>query len=161
MLFLCYTISVGLVEELVFRGVVFPLFMKGFLKSKRPVLIAAVFSCFFFSALHFVNLFNQPENLIGITSQVFFALSIGVFFSGIMVRTQNIIVPIVLHILINLSFGSGELVNKVKDTTSVGQKTGVNWSSIIPTTIFFAFIFLSGVYMILKSDKKTIFNKLK
>ncbi len=159
-LFVLSTLVVGIVEELVFRGTIFPLFIKSFSDKRRPILISAVLSSLMFGVVHYVNLFSQPENLIGITSQVFFALAIGVFFCGLMTRTENILIPCLLHALVNFSFGAGELKDTVEHT-SIDEITEISWNSLIPTTLFFSFIFIGGVYMILKSDKENILRKLK
>ncbi len=159
-LFFLSNLAVGILEELVFRGTIFPLMMKAFLDKRRPILISAVLSSLMFGVVHYVNLFSQPENLIGITSQVFFALAIGVFFCGLMTRTENILIPILLHALVNLSFGAGKLKNTIEQT-SKDKITEIDWNSLIPTTLFFLFIFLGGVYMISKSDKENILRKVK
>ncbi len=160
LLFTVSVIVIGLVEELIFRGILLPLFIRGFANNKRPIIISAVLSSFMFGAVHFFNLFRQPHNLVGVTSQVFFALSIGVFFCGLMVRTENILIPGILHALVNFSFSAGELKQNVKESTKIITENGIQWNSVIPTTIFFTFIFCSGIYMIIKSNKDSILNKL-
>jgi len=160
-LFTMSTVAVGIVEELAFRGTVFPLFIKSFKKSKRPIVVSAVLSSLMFGLVHFINLFSQPENVIGITSQVFFATAIGVFFCGLMVRTENILIPCIIHALINFSFGAGEIKQSIEEVSKIEETTGINWNSVIPTTIFFSFIFIGGIYMILKTDKEVILNKLE
>ena len=155
------TFTVGVVEELTFRGTVFPLLIKSFAHSKRPILISGIVSSLMFGAIHFINLYSQPGNLIGITSQVFFATSIGVFFCGLLVRTENILVPAIIHAMVNFGFGAGELKEVIEKTEVVNTIDAVNWNSIIPTTVFFLFIFIGGIYMINKADKKAIKGKLK
>jgi len=159
-LFTLSVILVGLIEEFVFRGIVLPQFIKFFKNKKNVLLISAVISSFIFGTIHFINLFSQPNNLGGITSQVFFALSIGVFFSGLMLRTQNIFIPALIHGLVNFSFGSGELKPNITKSTSIIGEAGIDWSSIIPTSIFFLFIFAGGVFMINKSDKNYFLAQL-
>jgi len=159
-----YAISVsvvGIFEEFLFRGAIFPLFIKSFDPTNKPILISAVLSSLMFGIVHFINLFSQPENIIGITSQVFFATSIGVFFCGLMVRTENILIPIIVHALVNFSFGAGELKQSIEENSDIEKISGINWSSLVPTTIFFSFIFIGGMYMILKTDKEKILNTLK
>lgn len=160
LLFTISTVVVGIVEEFTFRGVLFPLFIKSFANAKSPILISAILSSFMFGLTHFLNLLHQPGNIVGITSQVFFATSIGVFFCGLMVRTENILLPSLVHALINLSFGAGKL-KPIEEAANVVETSGINWNSLIPTTIFFSIIFMGGVYMILKSDKQIIVEKLK
>lgn len=160
-LFAMSTITVGIVEELAFRGTVFPLLIKSFNKAKQPVIVGAILSSLMFGLVHFINLFSQPENFIGITSQVFFATAIGVFFCGLMIRTENILIPCTVHALINFSFGTGELKQSIEEVSKIEETTGINWNSVIPTTIFFSFIFIGGIYMILNADKEVILNKLE
>lgn len=152
--------AVGIVEELIFRGTIFPLFIKSFTTTNRPILISAILSSLMFGIIHFFNLLSQPENIIGITSQVFFATSIGVFFCGLMVRTENILIPIIIHALVNFSFGPGELKQSIEKISKVKEVPEINWNSIVPTTIFFSFIFIGGIYMILKTDKEKVLKKL-
>ena len=160
-LFATSTVIVGIVEELAFRGTVFPLFIKSFKKAKRPIIVSAVLSSLMFGLMHFINLLSQPENLVGITSQVFFATSIGVFFCGLMIRTENILIPCIVHALINFSFGAGELKQSIDEVSKIEETNGIDWNSVIPTTIFFSFILIGGIYMILKTDKELILNKLE
>jgi len=70
------------------------------------------------------------------------------------------LLPSLVHALINLSFGAGKL-KPIEEATNVVETSGINWNSLIPTTIFFSIIFMGGVYMILKSDKQIIVEKLK
>lgn len=160
-LFTLSTFVVGIVEELTFRGTIFPLLIKSFQTTNRPVLISAVLSSFMFGLVHFINLFSQPENVVGIISQVFFATAIGVFFCGLMVRTENILIPCIIHALVNFSFGAGELKQTLAEIPDIEEVAGINWSSLIPTTIFFSFIFAGGIFMILKADKERILDTLK
>lgn len=159
-LFALSTMAVGIVEELAFRGTILPLLILSFAHTRQPILKSAVLSSLMFGMVHFINLFSQPENVIGIISQVFFATAIGVFFCGLMVRTENILIPCILHALVNFSFGAGELKQTIEETTSTNDSSVINWDSLIPTTLFFLFIFSGGVYMILKTDKETILKKL-
>lgn len=159
--FFLKTLSVGFYEEFVFRGLAFPLMIQGFKESKNAIVMSAILSSLIFGLAHYINLFEEPDNFVGITNQVFFATAIGVFFCGIMVRTENIIVPVVLHMLVNFGFGSSELLTVAEETAQVSEEVGVNWNSVIPTAIFFTFILLSGVYMIRKEDRGSIIEKLE
>lgn len=66
-LFAGNVLAVGIVEELFFRGTIFPLCIKAFKDSQRPILFGAMLSGSLFGIVHFINLFSQPDNLIGIT----------------------------------------------------------------------------------------------
>lgn len=160
-LFATSTVAVGIVEELAFRGTIFPLFIKSFKKTKRPIMMSAVLSSLIFGLIHLVNLHSRPENLSGIASQVFFATSIGVFFCGLMIRTENILIPCIVHALINFSFGASELKQSMDEVSKIEETNGIDWNSVIPTTIFFSFILIGGIYMILRTEEELILNKLE
>jgi len=155
-LFIISVLSVGLVEELVFRGIAFPLFIRSFAKNLRPILKSAILSSLLFGVIHFVNLFSQPDNFVGILSQVFFALSIGVFFAGLLVRTKNILIPATIHAFINFGFGAGELKSQIRETVSTAIPQVTNWDSIIPTALFFVFVLGGGIYMLSMADKEVV-----
>jgi len=159
LLFAISTLTVGIFEELLFRGLVFPLFIQSFSKTKGAFWWSAILSSLCFGTMHFINIFSQPENFVGILSQVFFATSIGVFFCGLMVRTEHILIPMLIHALVNFGFGADELkvITEIKEAST----SGVNWNSLIPTTLFFSFIFAGGIFMIQKADQTHLLNKLK
>ena len=157
----CFT--VGVAEEFAFRGIIFPLLMKSFKESKKPIIISAILSSLIFGLLHYLNLFHQPDNFDGITSQVIFAIATGVFFSGLMVRTENILIPCILHSLVNFSFGAARLKQELEATaieqTILEENSSIEWASLIPTALLFSFIFAGGIYMILSSNREVILEK--
>ncbi|MDC1162496.1 type II CAAX endopeptidase family protein [Tenacibaculum sp.] len=159
-LFTASVFIVGLTEELLFRGTILPLFISYFKSQKGVLYFSVIASSLIFGIIHYINIFKEPGNFGGITHQVFFALSIGVFFGGLMLRTKNITIPSLFHGFVNFSFGTGDL--KQDDIQTINEKitNGVDWSSLILTTLFFVFIFISGVYMIKKTDKELVLNKL-
>jgi len=160
LLFLASVLTIGFVEELVFRGTILPLFINYF-REKKNVLFWSVFlTSSIFGIIHFINIFKEPENILGITHQVFFAISIGVFFGGLMLKSKNIVIPSLFHGLVNFAFGAGELNPTSSQVVVEKVSEGINWSSVIPTTIFFTFILLAGVNMIKKVDRKTILENL-
>ena len=160
-LFITSVITIGFFEEFVFRGMVLPLFIKSLHEKKQVLYLSVILSSFLFGSIHFINLLSQSGNLGGITSQVFFSFSIGVFFGGLMLRTENIIVPSIIHGLVNFAFGAGELKSETIVRISEGVSKGAHWNSIIPTTIFFLFILIGGLFMIRKSDTEVILSRLK
>ncbi|MDA3781111.1 MAG: CPBP family intramembrane metalloprotease [Bacteroidales bacterium] len=159
-LFLASVFIVGFAEELLFRGIILPIFIKYFKSQKNVLFLSVILSSSIFGMIHYVNILKEPDNFWGITHQVFFALSIGVFFGGLMLRTKNILIPSIFHGFVNFSFGAGELKQNEMKIINENITEGIDWNSIIPTTLLFAFIFLAGIYMTNKVDKEVILNKL-
>ena len=110
--------------------------------------------------IHYINILKEPDNFWGNTHQVFFALSIGVFFGGLMLRTKSILIPSIFHGFVNFSFGAGKLKQNEMKIINENITEGIDWNSIIPNTLLFTFIFLAGIYMTNKVDKEVILNKI-
>ena len=160
LLFFTSVILVGFLEEFVFRGAIFPLLMRSFRKKKQNILLSALLSSMLFGLIHYINLFSNPDNIIGISSQVFLAFAMGVYFCGLFLRTNNIIIPAVIHGMVNFAFGAEVLTNNIKNSSAEINENVINWSSIIPTAIVFSFIMGGGIYMIRKTDKENILKRL-
>jgi hypothetical protein len=157
-LFLSSVLLVGAAEELVFRGLLFPILLRIWCKRKNALVLSAIVSSLVFGLVHLVNLFQQPENVVGILSQVFFACAIGVFFAGLLLRTGNMFLPILVHAGINFAFGSSELKSA---TVATMVETGTtDWKTLLPTTLFFAFIFVGGLFMLLQSNQDKVLERL-
>ena len=160
LLFLASVILVGFLEEFIFRGTIFPLLVRSFRKKKQGILLSAALSSLLFGLIHYINLFSAPDNLIGISSQAFLAFAMGVYFCGLLLRTNNIIIPAVIHGLINFAFGAKDLTNNINNSPAKINENVINWGSIIPTVIIFSFIMIGGIYMIKKTDKENILRRL-
>lgn len=159
-LFILSVLSVGFLEEFFFRGYLLPRFLQLFPKTRFGLLSGVVLSALLFGMVHYINLFRQPDNFWGITSQVFFAFSIGIFFAGLLFRTENIFLISLLHTLINFSFGAGELQEASNQVVSDQSNTTSDWTSILPTMLFFLFITGGGIFSLLVSNWKEMLNQL-
>ena len=89
---------VGFTEEFMFRGIIFPKMTNAF----SSVYIGALASSFLFGIGHYINLFRQPGAINEVTSQVIFAFSIGILMCGILYKTKNLIIPALIHTILNL-----------------------------------------------------------
>ena len=141
----------GVAEELFFRGLIFPAFFSG----RKNAYLAAILSSVVFGLVHFINLFRQPDNFSGILSQAIFAFSIGVYFSGLLIRTGSIFIPVLVHALVNIAFSgfARGSMHSIKDAASTGDQ--------ITTWVIFSLIFLSGIFMIrLNLDKFSVAKKI-
>lgn len=85
---------VGLAEEYIFRGLLLSLFLKLFHKNVYGSVIA---SSTLFGLLHLINL--KALSIGYVSSQVLFAMAIGIIFGTIYVKTNNLGIVILLHAL--------------------------------------------------------------
>lgn len=96
-------ISVGIFEEVLFRGVLLDAIRRAV--CGRTALRAALVSSVVFGLAHLVNL---PRQGVGSTLvQIVYATLIGVFFAAVRIRSQSLIAVVVLHALLDWSFYLG------------------------------------------------------
>ena len=87
--------SVGLCEELFYRGVIFNK-VQALLSGRKSVfLVSALLSSCVFGLTHFENLIEQ--SLIGTVMQVYYAFGMGLCFCGIYLFSGTLLIPILLH----------------------------------------------------------------
>ncbi|APX71116.1 CPBP family intramembrane metalloprotease [Companilactobacillus allii] len=94
---LIMTILVGLAEEFCFRGLMIPLFLRLF---RGRAFQAVLGSSVLFGLMHLINLKSVSFGYVSI--QVIFAISFGLLLGTIYVKTNNLSLVIVLHMLKDL-----------------------------------------------------------
>jgi len=141
-LFLISCLSTGFAEEIVFRGIIQSKLVSEYDKIKGVVLCSCIFGL-----LHFLNLFKDSDNIYGITNQVFFTISIGTIFGGLVIKTKNLLAVGVFHGIINftLSFDmimpEEFLINNIVENKS-------QILSLVITYFFFLILFSIGILLI-------------
>ena len=93
-----FMISVGIYEEIFFRGIILNILMKN---CKRNKLFLIVIASIIFGITHLINLVNMHEYYIGIISQMLYTIVIGIFLSIIYIKYNNIWPVIIIHIIFN------------------------------------------------------------
>lgn len=95
-------LSVGLSEEVVFRGFVLPHLIK---KSPldQGLIVPIVMAALLFGVLHLLNLLQPNASLVTVMSQVTYATMFGVAFGIVLLRTESLLPLGILHGLINFS----------------------------------------------------------
>jgi len=88
-------VTSAVVEELLFRRVLLEKLL-----SKYNQIVSLVVTNVAFSLVHLLNLTSEPISYILI--QIFLAFTYGVLLSVIYTKTNSIILPLLLHILINI-----------------------------------------------------------
>jgi membrane protease YdiL (CAAX protease family) len=91
----------GLFEEVLFRGLVLLVLLKVMEKNKKGMMSAVIISSVIFGLVHLVNL--TVADTLPVVIQVFSATGIGVFFAAMYLRTKTLVIPIILHGIVNVS----------------------------------------------------------
>lgn len=94
-----YYIGVAIVEELYVRGLLLNIIEKLFGKNKKATIYAIVISSVIFGAGHIWG--TLGSSLLTIISKVIWTIGLGLYLGSIYKRTNNLWVPIVLHLMID------------------------------------------------------------
>lgn len=113
LLFALYCSAVGLAEELAFRGIILPLLLGAFPKTRKHTLWAVLLSSAVFGAAHLINLLSSPP--LAVLAQVGYSFLIGCMCAVTMLLTRNVWACALLHALYNFcgliadALGSGQV----------------------------------------------------
>ena len=100
-------VALPFAEEMLFRGIIANALADKYAKTKKGVVFCVLFSGLLFGLVHLTNVFSANE--INIAVIVHFALQSmqasckGFFYSALYLRKRNIYIPILLHIVNNMS----------------------------------------------------------
>ena len=98
-----FPLSTGLLEEVVFRGIVLKILLRKTGGTKKGIISAFIISAALFAVVHLIHLMWKSP--IDVTGDLLFAIAGGMFLGAIYLRTKTLIAPILLHWLLNLSGG--------------------------------------------------------
>jgi len=98
-----FPLSTGLLEEVIFRGIVLKILLRKTGSTKKGIISAFIISAALFAVVHLIHLIWK--NPIDVTGDLLFAIAGGMFLGAVYLRTKTLIVPILLHWLMNLSGG--------------------------------------------------------
>lgn len=95
-----YYIGVGIMEELYLRGLLQNIVEKWFGGRRNASLYAIFIASALFGVGHIFGALGQP--IITIICKTVWATALGVYFGAVYVKTRNLWIPIILHLIINL-----------------------------------------------------------
>ncbi len=147
--FILYCLSVGLFEETVFRGLIFPLCLNVTKKSKLNLFYAVALCSGIFAILHLFNLLGGAN--VGATFlQVGYSFLIGGLCAICLAVTKNLFIPVILHAIFD--FGGLMLNNPY------GIGVGNQWDvlTIILTAVIGVLTCAYMVVLCLKTEKEKV-----
>ena len=95
-----YYIGVGIMEELYLRGLLQNIIEKWFGKRKNASLYAILIASVLFGLGHIFGALGQP--VATVICKTVWATALGIYFGAVYVKTKNLWVPIILHLIVNL-----------------------------------------------------------
>ncbi|MET1259896.1 CPBP family intramembrane glutamic endopeptidase [Flagellimonas sp. DF-77] len=137
---LLYCLSVGISEELGFRGVVQSMLIKTSSGTKKGVVVSVVISSILFGLIHLIRF---DKGIYGEISQVFFAGFIGMLFGLVLLLTKRIYPLIIIHTLIDfaakLDKAGIPIQKKISDPTSL-ENSILTVLLVLPCLIYSLFL---------------------
>lgn len=125
-------------EEIVFRGVLFPLF-----KKRYSTFLSMLYSSLIFGAIHLLNI-SSIASIPYVLIQVLYCFGLGMLLSFLFAHTENILIPIFFHFLFN-----------VINDTWVSNHFDISWDlTFFLINVGLALIFALYGYILLKKDEK-------
>ncbi len=95
-----YCLAVGIMEEVIFRGLIFPLFMYKFKRTKKGLFRTIIVSSAVFGLMHLLNIIGGVAPFVIV--QVVYSFLIGAMCALVLLFTGNIIFPILVHAVFDL-----------------------------------------------------------
>ena len=95
-------LSVGLLEEFVWRGIILNGFLSAWKDRKNGIYFAVLITSLCFGLCHYMNLL-AGQDFLSTTKQVISAVCMGVFLSALYLQTNHLVFPILVHGLCNFS----------------------------------------------------------
>lgn len=145
--FALYCLSIGLCEELIFRGILFTTLADGFSKDKKGLIKAFILSSALFGALHILNL-AYGAGFLPTMLQVGYSILTGGLFCFVFIKTSNVLCAAVIHAVYNFC----GLV--FENAGQLGLGLGIVWDTwtIVLMILVYA---VGGVYVIYSLYKYT------
>ena len=101
-LFILLYLSVGFIEEMLFRSVILPLMLRKWGHTQKGIYLAVMLSSVIFGLLHLLNVIMGRRTLLATGTQIIYGLFFGVFFTACFLRNRSIWPVILTHALFDL-----------------------------------------------------------
>lgn len=154
LLFLFGLCLVGFTEEFLFRGIIFPKLTTAF----SSVYLGAIASSFLFGIGHYINLIGNSEAINTVTSQVIYAFCIGIFMCGLFYKTKNLLVPALIHTILNLDSlirtWNAVRNNRIPNVGSTQVYHPSLWEALSQEGLFMFFCLTAGLFLIYHQNRK-------
>jgi membrane protease YdiL (CAAX protease family) len=155
-LMLLYTlmyVSVGLIEEILIRGLVLPLMLRQWGATKGGVYKAVLLSSAIFGLAHMANLVLGRRDLVSTSAQISYAFFFGVFFAALVLRNKSIWPAVFCHFLFDWA-GNFKAVTVGYVYTRV--KPAISMEDALFTVAMFLPLLLFGLFYLRKVEPVVI-----
>ena len=155
--FLLKSLTVGLLEEVVFRGFIQSAILQKDIATGKNILPGFIKAALIFGCAHIINLDDPHFSLSGVLSQIFAATCLGALFGAVLLRTGNIYPIVFIHFLISFSTLIGTLFPQYFPEKIAGPEESV--SNMIASLIFTVLLFGSALLVAFRLLKKANYSQ--
>ena len=148
-------LSVGFVEEFIFRGILQPIFLKKYSHRKNGILISIFLPAALFGGIHLFGL--DMSNIAASIGQVVYAFFIGAAFGAILLKTNKLVPLAIIHGLIDIVFSINTLLD---DGTMAGEIEQQDIGQAIGSMLVVLPLFIVGLFIIRKISLRSIQEKI-
>ena len=148
-LFILLYLSVGFMEEIVFRGATLSILLNKWGGSRKQIYWVVLLSNLAFGALHLVNLVMGRKTLLSTGAQVLYGTFFGVFFAACFLRNKSIWPVIFGHALFDLC---GNFSDIAVGSQSFDQLMDLTWQNALVTTLITLPLLIYGLVLLRKVE---------
>ncbi|WP_406544484.1 CPBP family intramembrane glutamic endopeptidase [Pseudobutyrivibrio sp.] len=153
-LILAITISAGICEELLFRGIILNTLREYLGKdSFKGTVIAIIISSFVFGALHLTNILSGVSVFAAVLQSIT-AFAIGIYFGAIYCRWGNIKIVMLLHTLTDLASLLCISMRTNSDFSSSVNNISGNYSQLFTAALYTCI----GIFLMRKKVRNQMFT---
>jgi len=127
------TLTSGIFEELIFRGVLISLFSRRYSENR-----SICFSALLFGGIHLLNIFNPAVPSVWVLAQVVWALGLGLLYGYLLCKTDSLLPPMLLHYLLNAFVGVWFRGPDAMEASSVLY--GIPFFGLVPAALAFLWV---------------------
>lgn len=150
---LVQAVGIGIREECFFRGAIQSILAKKYADSVKGVWFAALIASSIFGIVHLLNIFTGYDPLV-VLMQAISATGTGLFFAAVYLRSRSILVPILVHALIDTVALSGSIF---LTQTRVETVNALSWNALIGMVIYI----LPAIFLLRPSKCKEIVTRFE
>lgn len=154
-----YTLKIfssAILEEYLFRGLIFGLFFVYFSKTRKDIFTCVIFSNLIFGFAHIINLWSLDYMTFQyVINQMYASFCIGVYFSALYLSSKNLLSLTIAHFIINF-FSSLDEINFVENTSVSLENNINNFIGELITITIYSIPLIIGLYIIFKFKKDDI-----
>ncbi|OQR54834.1 CPBP family intramembrane glutamic endopeptidase [Bacillus sp. CDB3] len=150
------TIASVTFEEILMRGILLNGFIKVWNHKTNAIWLSVIWSSLIFSLTHLANL-SSGQKLNVTMIQLVFTVGLGFFCAAIYIRTNNLLIPIIAHFLVNIAAQLNELDLSLTKIANESTKDGdILWQFIYMGGISLVLILFSWIYLRKKKFVKVL-----